>query len=238
MIPFSPAIVYANTKYPELNNGFESVHAAENISGKDSKSHYHGFTIITGADIRYILDHNPDSDPEPYQCKILTPNTLLFTLPSSNYCMYNDRNNWANQIESSHPWVVNAIDDHNHQLADDFNPQYTDDPDPTKGKFKRLTKKLLLVFPAFVELSAEVITMHEEDEDKAQIFPQQITNAYQFGAGNHQSYNSYLAWTVARMDVSKNKKGRVEHKSRASRLQSQFGAFAAAAPRPNVTPSA
>ena len=207
--------MFANTEEPELNIGFEGVFPVQDIDGVDGKSWFHGFTVVQEIDFRWILDHNEDSEePDPYRCRFVSHNCLEFTLPGPSYTLKNDRSTYEYFLPAP---VLGSIDHDNHRLAEDASL--------VSGipKHKRKTKKILLVFPDFVQLSAKEIYKHEDDEDKKEVFPQAISHTYDHSLMESYNDKHYLFWTIARLDVGSYKRGRVEKKEKKSRLKEAFG---------------
>ena len=214
-ISLFPAIVFANTDEPELNIGLEGVYPVQDLDGVDGKSWFHGFTVVQEIDIRWILDHKDDSEePEPYKCRFVSHNCLEFTLPGPSYTLKNDRSVYEPFIPAP---VLGSIDHDNHRLAEDAS-LVTGIP-----KNKRKSKKILLVFPDFVRLSAKEIYKHEDDEDKKELFPTAISHSYYHSLmGKTNNDKHYLLWSIARLDVGPYKRGKVEKKEKKSRLKAAF----------------
>jgi hypothetical protein len=204
----SSVVVYANTVYPELNLGFEGVYTIKDIDGNDKKSHFYGFTIVQEVDYRWVHDHDESSDnQDPFKCRIKSPNTLEFTMPGPSYSLTKDRARFEDLMDTC---TLDGLDDDAHKLAEDA----------SGGSNKRKTKKILLVFPNWVQLTAKEIYEHEVWEDKNELIPVTIPVPHRDqsrGGATNCKYFSY--WTVARKDVRSYKKGKVEPKKNKSRMK-------------------
>lgn len=160
-------------------------------------------------DFRWVADHDPSLGADPYRCRIKSPNTLEFTMPGPSYSLIKDRANFENRMDVC---VLDGLDDDAHKLAEDAS---------ATGSNKRKVKKVLLVFPDWVVLSAKEIFAHTESEDKNDIFPSSFVNKFRDKNGK-AGIKQFLYWKVARKDVRAYKKGRVEQKQLVSRLQQSF----------------
>ena len=208
---FITGVVFANTLYPELNHGFEAVYSVKDIKGNDLESHFFGFCIIQEVDARWVSTFDPNSgEPDPFRCRIVAPNCLEFTMPGPSYALLNDRDNFCLTVEK---FALNAIDNDVHKYAADR---------AATGLNKRKYKKVLLVFPEFVELNSQQIFQHEAHEDKSSIFPESFADKYQTDIRT-TNFKHYFIWKVARIDIGSEKHGKWDQKPAYSRMQMAFG---------------
>jgi hypothetical protein len=133
-------------------------------------------------------------------------------MPGPSYSILKNRNNM--DLEFDDP-ILDAVDHDAHKLAEDFRAAI-------EGDSKRKKKKILLVFPDWIRLSAKEIHEHDDDDDKNEIFPTLWHNNYNHVGTDGNNSKHYLVFNVARKDVMSYKKGKVENKEKKSRLKAQI----------------
>jgi hypothetical protein len=205
--------IFANTLSPYRNRELEAVYHTSNIPGVNRKSFFNGFSIVQEIEVRYIFDSPPDI--ETYKARIFSNNSVLFSMPTNNYSLTMDRDNFHDEIQNNGDrCVLDSIDDSIHQVV--------------SQKQEREEKHLLLIFPEFVELNATKIYDNDDDDEDMQfsLHPSKFDDKYTHEKATDDTgattYNKkfFIYWKVARTDSGASKRGKVAKKK--GKLWSQF----------------
>jgi hypothetical protein len=202
-------VIWANTKYPERNRELTSVYDTHDIPDINGKKHYFGFTVVQLVDIRYAV-----ADGKSHYRAYLHgswDNILVFEFPAYEYSLKrgaDDLQDWEEQADFH---LMDAIDsDHHEQPTKDDTEEYE----------KRSVKKILLVFPKFVKLSAQGLYEHDDDDNVRELRPAATEIFYEHDRvhpdpsippGTKQkdaSTKVFFYWNIARLDYKGNKYGR------------------------------
>jgi hypothetical protein len=210
-VPPRTQVVFANTRCPSMNREVTKIYSSMNIEGIDGKTWYFGFTVVLKIQAQYILDIVGDDDQEdPYRLRQYTTNTLLLTLPATDYNFRNVRDQIADAT-SDDP-LIDALDEELHWEQERID----------NGSEPLAMKNILIVFPENVNLvSKEVVNqslVSNENEYPALSLVLRETHRRSTGA----QHAHYVYWKVGRNDVTPNKKGKVQKKKK-NRLAEEFG---------------
>ena len=182
---------------PEANREV-MIFKAKDIPGvRDMLNYFFGYIILIPIDPRIIMD---DTQTEWFKARVYTYNQVLLSMPAFDYTILKNREAVNKKLPNQ--FMCDAIDNGRIEYE-----QHSDE---------RQMKHILLQFPSGHELSASEVYDEAGDDEALEPTMVPIKVKHQ-GLGNEKVSKTFVAFTVARTDVSPYKKGRLEAKTRESK---------------------
>ena len=189
-----------NLDCPEGNREFV-IYPVRDVLGVEKEGeprlYYYGFFILI------LVDHcwyELDKGTEHYKARVFTSNQVLVTVPAWDYTLLYNRDELVQPAARFPGYAINAIDNACH----DFD----------KNKTQRQSKHFLLQFPSDFELKSSVIT---EEATEDELLPLSLHTVETKNSDGTVTKRLYAGFTVARTDVSIDKRGKVETKPKESK---------------------
>lgn len=176
-----------NLDRPEMNRE-ALIYPIQDIEGVNGVDHYHGYFFLFPFDIRALLD---DRTHTWFKGREFSDTQVLMTIPAYPYSPLKDREQFDEHLSSN---ITDAMDHSRHLFEEN------------KTTWREL--HLLFTFPPDHKLSSHEIYDKAGEDEKLEmtLIPTETT---------HESFDfsnkaSWVGFTVARVDVTANKKGRVD----------------------------
>ena len=191
--------VDVNLDRPDLNRE-ALIYPIENIEGVNGVDHYHGNFFLFPFDIRELKD---DRLYKHFFGRVFSDTQILIKIPSHPYSPLKDREAFDEHVPSN---ITDAMDHARHQFKN--------------NKQTWRAKYLLYNFPQGHKLSSSEIYEKSGDDEKLEMILIPITEEH--AKLNHSNRNHWVGFTVARIDIDSNKKGRVLEDEAESELAAMF----------------
>jgi hypothetical protein len=203
--------IIVNVDRPEANREVQ-IFPLQHIQGVNQGTYYYGYYIMMQIDMRFIID---DDATDHWKARVYSRNEILLTMPAIDYTITYNRDQFVKAVGVN---ITDAMDDARHAFED--------------NKASRMYKHLLLEFPNGHSFSSKEIydKAGEDEELELSLIPVMAQHK-----ALPDTTQLFAAWTVARVDLKANKRGKVdrkEHKSKAAALLQSFATSSASASAP------
>lgn len=187
-------VIYVNTKWPEMNPPFE-VHDCQDIPHLYETLNLRGFVILEASDERKT---SKDENNTNYKTQILEnyPNIIeMKRKVGISYLKAGEKEALNIMEEEAGPYLHKAIDATHGREKEQSEV----------SKLRREWFTYYLVFPDYVELTAEGLYAHKPTGNKRELFPAGIIFPRQ-----QEGFDELYYWRVGRKDYVSTNIGRVE----------------------------
>lgn len=196
-LPPNTVSTQVDIERPEANREV-MIFKAKDIPGvRDTLKYFFGYIILVPIDPRHILD---DTQTEWFKARVFAFNQVLLSMPSFEYTILKNRDAINRKLPTE--FMCDAID---HGRID-----------YEQNSAERQMKHILLKFPSDHVLSASEI--YEEAGEDETLEPSMVPVKVKHPQlGDEKISKTFVAFTVARTDISPYKKGKLEVKNRESK---------------------
>jgi hypothetical protein len=185
--PRGATCIEVNKDFPE-KHGELLVVPTKDIPGIDGKTFYEGFTIFHRVDPQWMLKY---TEVEFLEGRLLSSNSILLKCPSTSYSVLHNKDEFDKGLNA---YSTDALDNWRHSFFED--------------KRGREVQYLALDFGSDCELSAKKIHGKAGENE---VLEMKIQNKSVFSKQLNLTFHEFwVSWTVARVDVLPNKKGKVD----------------------------
>ena len=185
------------------------VFVVEKLEGTTNKNEkFSGYFIVIPVDIRWVLS---DKSVECYKARVFTQNQILITMPSWDYDLLHNRDEFVGLSPAADENLVDAMDDARHTFND--------------NRETRRFKHIMLDFPSDNVLSSKTINKNAGDDEILKLrlfFSKKLLKRGDIDSGDEYSVKHYAGWSVARLDITPRKSGKVEPKENKSDIAAQL----------------
>jgi len=196
-LPANTVSTQVDIERPEANREV-MIFKAKDIPGvRDTLKYFFGYVILVPIDPRHILD---DTQTEWFKARVFAFNQVLLSMPSFEYTVLKNRDAINRKLPTE--YMCDAID---HGRID-----------YEQNSAERQMKHILLKFPSNHVLSASEIYEEAGDDETLEpsMVPVKVKHPH---LGDEKISKTFVAFTVARTDISPYKKGKLEVKNRESK---------------------